>query len=1375
MPQVGAGIAAVLVGSTAAPLAGTGLLAGLYGTSALVAVGGLALKAFTQIAIGTGLSVLGQALQKRPEQRLQTGVRVSETVGEDVPATIILGRDATRGHRVYIGSQGETGDAPNSFLTEVLEISDFPATLRRVMVNGEWVRLSAVSDPTYGPQVVEYRSTKKDNYYLWIKYFDGTQTAAAPALLAMFPGGERPWTSDMVGRGIPYAVVTARTNPEIHRGKPECVFEVDGTPLYDPRRDTTVGGAGAHRLDDQSTWEQTDNPVVMIYNILLGLRDPVTDETVFGGGVGQFQLPLSVWAAAMNACDADATGEMSDEPAYRAGIEIPLSDSYTPADAIGELLTACQGRIAEVCGQWLIAVGAPPPAVYAFTDDDVIVTEPDELDPFPGLDETFNGVASSYPEPEDGWQPRSGPARISAAWLAADGGRQNVASVQYPTVWARAQVQRLDKAALADHRRMRRHTLVLPPDCRVGPLDVVEWTSARNGYADKAFFVDLVEEDQASGCVALALREVDPNDYDFGEGDLLPTSVGYTGRLPVLPLPIPFSVEAAYVTDAAGGQRRAAIRMNWDPDVSEVNGVRYVIRVAAQPEHEPLAGGADFSDDDLTLTELEEYPGVPLYQYPGEPLVSSVYSEVERGTMIVADGILPATAYEVRMRYRRPGKDGPWSGWMDVTTFDLRIGDEDLTTAVREKIEDARAQAAAAAALADEAMALATAAADATGTAGRLVAGGWVEDPGFNAWTGDDPDNWTVGNYPSEVSFTAGGFYDDSAAEMDCAASATGTYLRAGHLAGQMNAAVVLAQEYVVVSLMLEYLSGDLGSGRCRARWQVASGYVTGEFPMHSTPTGDLDELGLRPQVTTRQLVQFVQKKPAGTATDIRLEFYAGINAALHVIVHALDVRAATAAEIDAINLRNEVAASLDALNLTIAGINTALSADITSLAATVGANTAAITDQAVAMATADGALSQRLITVEAGRDGANLVRNGAFLDGERLPGDAPDFWSDWPASWRVATLGDTALGSTLAWCPGKYAVRMPLDASLQEATVTGAGPMGDQFQAAGGDSFHVKFRYSVSGGSRDATIRVFLTFYDAADGVITSAPVGVVSTGDASNPWPTFEASDIIAPAGTAYVKIRMRRGGGGAGVAFFTALEVRKTDPTINGRLQSVIALKAVAGEPAALELVSVKDGNLDASVARLKGKTIILDGDVLMTSAFVEELLVTALTAQTAWIVNANIENLTLAGEKLEPNAVSDLGYDALSSSLTVTNDDQWYTLASVTIPRVAGVPVLLFPNWNQSRESNWNLGGISTKLAADHDYRILRDGTQVEARPFPGRAYVDFGGAAGNRTYYLQVLTRDPVSVEIGGLTYGTTTRNQSAIYDEGSLIAHQIKK
>ena len=83
-----------------------------------------------------------------PKPKLaRQGVRTSVGFGEDAPATIVLGRYATAGDLVYAGSFGPN----NATYVLVLELGDLPARLRRVMVNGEWVTLSATDGPR-GPR-----------------------------------------------------------------------------------------------------------------------------------------------------------------------------------------------------------------------------------------------------------------------------------------------------------------------------------------------------------------------------------------------------------------------------------------------------------------------------------------------------------------------------------------------------------------------------------------------------------------------------------------------------------------------------------------------------------------------------------------------------------------------------------------------------------------------------------------------------------------------------------------------------------------------------------------------------------------------------------------------------------------------------------------------------------------------------------------------------------------------------------------------------------------------------------------------------------------------------------------------------------------------
>ena len=111
---------------------------------------------------------------------------------------------------------------------------------------------------------------------------------------------------------------------------PECLVELDGARLYDPRRDSSIGGAGPQRWNNPATWSgfgdpANENPVVQIYNIMLGLRDPITGGHLWGGtDIAQRDLPAASWFAAMNECDRGVPGEGGvEERQYRSGIEMP--------------------------------------------------------------------------------------------------------------------------------------------------------------------------------------------------------------------------------------------------------------------------------------------------------------------------------------------------------------------------------------------------------------------------------------------------------------------------------------------------------------------------------------------------------------------------------------------------------------------------------------------------------------------------------------------------------------------------------------------------------------------------------------------------------------------------------------------------------------------------------------------------------------------------------------------------------------------------------------------------------------------------------------------------------------------------------------------
>lgn len=631
----------MLVAMTAAyaePISG---LIGLLVTS-IGSLGALG-QAILGAALSFGSSLLQRALAKKQTQQVP-GIQGQIQVGGDNPMSFIVGTYATAGQLEYVNTGGASGKTPNAYLTQVITLSDLPVTtiLNTLWVSGEKCTISDILDSGgRGYQVDEYRVG--GNNHLFVIKHDGTQTTADPFLISQYGGDtQRPWTSDMIGRGLTYAIVTAQVNRELFTGPPQCRFEVQGIKLYDPRMDSTVGGSGTQRRADPSTWEFSDNPAVVIYNILIGIY--YGTQWIYGlQNLPMTRLPLSNWFAAMNECDRIVGGVKQ----FRCGAEIRADDQ--PIDVINELLKSCNGRMAEIGGIYKIRVGAPTLPVYAFTDETISVTDARSFEPFPGLENTHNGVQYSYPEPEAAWEMKDAPVRLRSDLEAQDDGRRLIAEVDFNYVPFPIQAQVLAKALIETNRKFRKHKATLPPEAYdLEPLDVISWTSASEGYSAKLFDIESMD-DLENVNQAVAIREVDPSDYDWNPStDPLPSSVGFLGPIRPAPQPIvDWFAEPEAVPDNNGNFRRPGIRLSWDPDQEDVIGVEFEVRLA---------------------TSL-----VTIYQGRSDQFAT--------GSILISQGLLPNTLYGVRGRYI-PGtpRTTLWSGWLPVTTDNILLGSDDVYT-----------------------------------------------------------------------------------------------------------------------------------------------------------------------------------------------------------------------------------------------------------------------------------------------------------------------------------------------------------------------------------------------------------------------------------------------------------------------------------------------------------------------------------------------------------------------------------------------------------------------------------------------------------------------------------------------------------------------
>jgi hypothetical protein len=607
------------------------------------------------LVVGVVLSIASTLLQqafapKREEQKRRTGTRGSSQVGGKVPQYFLVGTVGDAGKFEEGGEWGNDGEVPNAYTTDVHSYGDLPiAGISALFVNG--VRYAV---PSTGA-VAQGFPVSGLNGKFWMRFYNGNQTTADSFLLSKFGTKEdRPWTSQKVGRGVPYLITTALWDETLWTNFPQVMGEFQGIKLYDRRKDSTKGGSGPHRWAgaiptpaEQATWDFSDNNMVIIENIERGIY--YNGEHVWGGRKTDADLPRAAWVAAMDACDEGVSlANGAWEKRYRAGRRINLNER--PADVIREFLVGCNGRISHASdGTVWPLVGLPAAPDFHFTDADVLATEALGSIPWPNLDEIINGATATYREPLQAWEDKETAPYYRSDLEAEDDGRRQIEGLDLETTFSGTQAQRVLKWIIEEGRRFRKHVLALPPEyAQFRPLMVGAWTSERFGYEQKWFLIT-ARTRTPWGPVVFGLQEVDPSDGGWVPSeDEQPLSFApvVTNRPP--PQEVSgFYVEPAIAVDSAGVGRRPAIDVFWASTsvTVDVRAVRMTVQLEATEE--------------LVWEGIAPRP--------------------ELGSARLVEALLPNEDYEVQIQYEaESGRGTLASAWLPVKTPNVRLGADDV-------------------------------------------------------------------------------------------------------------------------------------------------------------------------------------------------------------------------------------------------------------------------------------------------------------------------------------------------------------------------------------------------------------------------------------------------------------------------------------------------------------------------------------------------------------------------------------------------------------------------------------------------------------------------------------------------------------------------
>lgn len=167
--------------------------------------------------------------------------------------------------------------------------------------------------------------TASGTQYGNVRTHRGTDTQAADAMLmANYPGL---WTSDHRLRGIAYVAALFETpEGELAGEKFQEAFPtgeptlgvIGGVKLYDPRKDSTNGGSGSHRMNDPTSWEFSDNQRLACLDWLTWRDGYAKDWS---------RIDWSTWVPQINmADDAIALKAGGTEPRYRIATIVSLDE-----------------------------------------------------------------------------------------------------------------------------------------------------------------------------------------------------------------------------------------------------------------------------------------------------------------------------------------------------------------------------------------------------------------------------------------------------------------------------------------------------------------------------------------------------------------------------------------------------------------------------------------------------------------------------------------------------------------------------------------------------------------------------------------------------------------------------------------------------------------------------------------------------------------------------------------------------------------------------------------------------------------------------------------------------------------------------------------
>jgi hypothetical protein len=328
------------------------------------------------------------------------------------------------------------------------------------------------------PITATYRVDKGEPYAA-VYPFLGVPAGERDLNLESWSGGE--WASTAIGCNVARLHVLTTWQETLYAtGFPGVSAIVRGKKVYDPRLDSTNGGAGAQRANTSSTWAYSDNAALCAVDYL-------RDELGFGCASAEIDWPSVI--AAANVCDELVPIDAGTESQKRytvAGVLSTETDRKTNLEAI---LDAMVGIAVYSGGKWTVRAGAYVTPTLDLDENDLAGGDI-TVQARANRRELFNAVRGRYREPNQLYQVTDFPPYSSSTYATEDGGETIYREIDLQMVDDARRAQRIAKLVLFRARQ----ALTIQATFKLAayalqPGDTCRLSIARYGWASKVFRV----------------------------------------------------------------------------------------------------------------------------------------------------------------------------------------------------------------------------------------------------------------------------------------------------------------------------------------------------------------------------------------------------------------------------------------------------------------------------------------------------------------------------------------------------------------------------------------------------------------------------------------------------------------------------------------------------------------------------------------------------------------------------------------------------------------------------------------------------------------------------------------------------------------------